>query len=195
MTEAEAKTKWCPVSGFEGRFEVSNTGSIRSLPRRVRRRDGTVFVHGCELLGRLAQGYRRVCLSGDDEQIQKFVHVLVAEAFLPPRPSPAHMVNHKDGRRDNNHWLNLEWVTASENQIHSWRVLGRRVTATMRASAPKGEKNGRAKLSDDEVRVIKERHSGWEGATCTTLAKVFGVHPATISRIVRDKSRGLAGKP
>ena len=185
MTEDEAKTKWCPVVGFDRQFEVSDTGRVRSLPRRVRRHDKMIFVHGCEL---------RVCLSGNDGQALKFVHVLVAEAFLPPRPSSAHMVNHKNGKRDDNRVENLEWVTASENQLHSWRVLGRKTTELTRMSAPKGEDNGRAVLSNADAESIRQRRKA--GETCVLLAKEYGVHPSQISRVSRRISHcGLAGRP
>lgn len=193
-TEEQARTKWCPVVGFEGYLEVSTDGRLRSIPRMFTRGDGFVRVRGSELKGKMQNGYRRVCLSFGGGQLLRFVHVLVAETFIGPRPSPKHQVNHKDGNRTNNDVGNLEWVTPSENQLHSWRVLGRAVTEKMRASAPKGEANGRSKITNADAERIRARRIS--GEPCAVIAKDFGLHPSQISRISRSLSHcGLAGEP
>lgn len=69
--------------------------------------------------GLAGKGYPFVGLMGLNGRIQRYVHVLVAEAFLPPRPSEFHEVNHKDGIKTNNHVGNLEWNTRLENMRHA----------------------------------------------------------------------------
>lgn len=110
----------CVESPF---YEVSSLGRVRSLPRRVRSgpppgmadRPGKVLNPT-----RLNTGYMQVKMHG-----KKYaVHRLVAAAFLPDAKKP--QVNHINGIRDDNRVENLEWVTASENHIHSYAVLNRK---------------------------------------------------------------------
>ena len=68
-------------------------------------------------------GYPRVSLG---TARGRFVHRLVALAFIGPPPTDKHEVNHIDGRKTNNFASNLEWVTRSENHIHAYRILGRK---------------------------------------------------------------------
>lgn len=95
------------------------------------------------------------------------VHKLVAEAFLGPRPTPAHQVNHKNGDRADNRIANLEWVTHSENSHHRYDVLNHR------AKGARGEANSGSKLTEAKVREIwgcraaGERHK--------TIAARFGI--------------------
>jgi hypothetical protein len=77
-----------------------------------------------KLNGEVNHGYLRVKLSVDGKVARKRVHRLVAEEFLE-NPLNKPYVNHKDGNKLNNHFSNLEWCTASENEYHSYRVLGK----------------------------------------------------------------------
>lgn len=188
--ELEARKKrWCAVVGWEGRYEVSDDGQVRSAERRSSRHR----VHERLLTGQLLGGYRRMCLSNETVQQMRFVHIMVAEAFLGPRPTSKHQVNHKDGKRLNNCVDNLEWVTPSENMQHAYTILGRQVSERTRAAAPKGEDHGRAKLTNAQYGEIVIRRTA--GETCGDLAKAFGLHASQISRIARGFSCGLAGKP
>lgn len=68
------------------------------------------------------QGYYRVGLWENGKVKRRFVHRLLAEAFIP-NPDKKPYINHKDGNRTNNNIENLEWVTARENNLHKIRVL------------------------------------------------------------------------
>ena len=117
---------WKPVNNFEGFYEVSNYGRVRSIERVVEhRRYGKMLVNA-KLLKPWdnMHGYCNVNLIKDGERKVCKVHRLVAEAFIP-NPENKYAINHKDGDKKNNHYLNLEWCTKSENELHKCRVLGR----------------------------------------------------------------------
>ena len=106
---------WKPIDGYEGLYEVSNTGLIKSLncynykePRIMK-------------LGKRPDGYLSVGLSKNNVTKTKTVHRLVAKAFLP-NPNNLEMVNHKDEDRTNNNVENLEWCTRTYNQNYSLKL-------------------------------------------------------------------------
>lgn len=105
--------------GYEGLYEVSNFGNVRSLSRMTLGRWGTMKLSpGRNIAGELLKfGYKRVQLSKDGKHKHALVHRLVALAFLKPVESKA-QVNHKDSNRSNNHVSNLEWCTPKENTAH-----------------------------------------------------------------------------
>lgn len=116
---------WKPVVGYEGRYEVSNEGVIRSLDVAVRCRGTGIRVHKGKLLPCRAnnRGYLTVNLTKDNITKSFLVHRAVAEAFIP-NFFALPQVNHKDGNKGNNDVSNLEWVTDDENKAHSSIAVG-----------------------------------------------------------------------
>ncbi len=114
---------WKPVVGFEGFYEVSDCGKVRSLDRMVKcsRSYKTRPWKGKILCQTLAatRGYYQVSLSKEGKISKVYVHRLVAEAFFIERDET---VNHKDGDKTNNCVTNLEWVSYSENNKHAFRI-------------------------------------------------------------------------
>lgn len=100
---------WKEVKGYEGLYEVSNIGNLRSLPRATTK--------GKLLKTSITQGY--VCCGVWKNGIGKMikVHRLVAESFLENTNNSPH-VNHIDGNKLNNDFNNLEWVSPRENTTH-----------------------------------------------------------------------------
>ncbi len=109
---------YLPVTGYEGRYTVSDTGEVHSLNYRR-----TGLVRELKIMHD-SNGYPRVELRKDGYRKTLSLHRLVAIAFIP-NPDNKPQVNHKDGNPKNCHVENLEWVTASENLIHSYRELNR----------------------------------------------------------------------
>ena len=108
------------------------------------------------------------------------VHQLVADAFLGPKPSPNHQINHKNGDRLDNQVENLEWVTARQNQRHRFDILGH--------GNARGEKNGGAKFTETEVREVRSRCAA--GETQKRIASTFGVGRHAIGEIITRKTWG-----
>lgn len=123
---------WKTVPGFEGVYEVSNYGRVRSVDRTVEcdyyDRWGN-HVTERQMPGRMlseriqSTGYVQYELhdgSGINETELRLAHRMVMEAFGPEPPSGEHtQVNHLDGDCSNNHISNLEWSTPQENELHS----------------------------------------------------------------------------
>lgn len=111
---------WKPVVGYEGYYEVSNLGSVKSLPR-------------CSTSGKVLtpyvnkkNGYCYVALSKHNRRATKRVHVLVMNAFCPVDKKEGYdknfTINHIDGNKTNNTLSNLEWSSQSENQRHAVNI-------------------------------------------------------------------------
>lgn len=174
---AEDET-WLPVVGYEGFYEVSNWGRIRTLPRIL----ATQFNN---------QAYGRVRLFNDEGGKRFSVHGLVAAAFIGPRPTPIHEVNHKDGNPANNRIENLEYLTRLENMRHSFEVLGnpkplngeRHNSKTHPETFPRGENHGNAKLIGRDIRRIRSLYAKG-GISQPALAREYGVTQKVIWSIV-----------
>lgn len=107
---------WKPVMGYEGYYECSNLGRVRSVDRYVnnRHKNGLQFKRGQILKTASQRGYRILILSKEGKQVCKKVHRLVAESFIP-NPDNLPFVNHKDENKTNNCVDNLEWCTVKYN--------------------------------------------------------------------------------
>ena len=121
---------WKPVIGYEGLYEVSNLGRVRSVDRLVKYSNGQIHLHKGRILspGLVHKlGYLQVALCNNGKIKHKMVYRLVAEAFLP-NPDNLPQVNHKDENPFNNCVDNLEWCTIEYNINYGTRI--QKVTET-----------------------------------------------------------------
>lgn len=119
-------------------------------------------------------GYLKVTLRTKERPVNRYVHRLVAEAFIP-NPKKYREVNHIDGDKTNNCVENLEWCTSKQNKKHASDV----------GLMPKGERNGAHKLTEDDVREIRMLYKPKSHDYNTwTLAKMFGVSQTSIRYIL-----------
>ena len=155
--------RWLPVVGWEGLYEVSDLGNVRSL-RRV-------------LKPGLRKGYLAVTLWRDGKGQHWQVHRLVATAFIGPCP-PGMETLHGPGGMFDNRPANLSFGTHRQNIQDKIR------DGTM----SRGESHGLAKLTEAQVTEIRERYSAGENQYA--LARVFGVDQTTISPLLSGKTWG-----
>lgn len=180
--------EWRPVVGWEGLYEVSNIGRVRSLGRTVRMKDKRGCWHTRPYPGKLLStaglvaGYPHVQLHRNGKPSPRLVHQLVARAFLGPPPTPDHEVNHKhpDGDKTRCCVDNLEWVTRSENLKHARRVLGV-VTSPHTLHCAR---EASAKLTEAAVREIRTTPVG----SSEPLARRFGVTAGAIRDVRRRRT-------
>lgn len=116
---------WKEITGYEGYFEVSNLGNFRSKDRIIRyKSNGTRLYPGKSLKTEtVVEGYQRIVLMKGAIKKRYMCHRLVAQEFVP-NPDNKPFVNHINGNKADNRAENLEWVTQSENELHSHSILG-----------------------------------------------------------------------
>lgn len=105
---------WRDIEGFEGLYQVSNKGRVKSLARYHVRNDRIMKTSYDK------DGYKRVCLRNNGIKIYKLIHRLVAKAFIP-NPNNYPVINHKDENHSNNKVENLEWCTVEYNNNYGTR--------------------------------------------------------------------------
>lgn len=113
------KEIWKPIFGYEGFYEISNCGRVRSLDREIIFKNGNKRKYiGKILKQKYHNGYAMVNLNKNKKCEVVYVHQLVAKHFIGDRPKGM-VVNHKDGIKSNNNVFNLEYVSSTENNIHA----------------------------------------------------------------------------
>lgn len=114
---------WKDIVGYEGFYQVSSHGQVRSLDRIVPSKGSVRKVKG-QLLAQTTDrdGYKHLRLRKYGLEKSFFVHRLVAIAFIRNRkPADNNQINHKDEVKNNNHYSNLEWCTAEYNVNYGTR--------------------------------------------------------------------------
>jgi predicted DNA binding protein len=160
---------WKPVVGYEGLYEVSSLGRVRSNHASSRRKDPI-------LKDANLRGYRMVMLCKGDGTKPKsaLIHRLVATAFLGPAPDVRRpTVNHKNLRKSDNRVENLEWLSQADNVRH----------AAPHTPRLRGEAN-HSKLTELQVREIRQRYIPHQ-VTLRQLGDEYGVSEQTIFSIIR----------
>ncbi len=172
---------WKPIKSFEGYYDISNHGRVRSLDRLTKYKliFERKYFGGIKPL-QIYSGYYYIKLNKNGIYKNPKIHRLVAEMFIP-NPQNKKMVNHLDGNKLNNHFSNLEWCTAKENVNHSIHVLGNH-------HGRLGSQNGRAKITEAEVIEIRRLSGVSKYYTCVLLSKMFGVNSRSVSNILLNKS-------
>lgn len=133
------KEQWKAVKGYEGFYEVSNTGKVRSIDHYVRSRSCNRLVKGRLIKLQIDKdGYYKACLSKENIRKTVFVHRIVATAFID-NPNKYPCINHIDENKQNNRIDNLEFCTFQYNTAYNNGIYKR---ASKRKKAINQIKNG-----------------------------------------------------
>ena len=169
--------EWKAIQGYEGIYEVSNFGNVRSLPRFKRGNfDSKVLIEGKTIKPvKNNRGYYIVQLSKNNKVKNFSIHRLVAETFIP-NPNNFPQVNHKDEDKSNNRVSNLEWMTLKRNINYG--------TRNKRMALTKGKN---VKAFDDDGNFIM----GF--CSMAVAEKITGINQGDISRCTLGKTKHAGG--
>jgi len=172
--------RWKAIPGYEGLYEASDLGRIRSVYRVVIHRDGQVRRYQSKVLKPTPdkKGYPMVVLSKSARLSTFFVHRLVLLAFVGPRPAGMVVRHFPDPDPANNRLSNIRYGTPAENSADQ----------IVHGTHTKGDRNGTAKLSTADVLAIKEALKNRRRGTAAALAKKYKVSTSTISFINLGKA-------
>lgn len=177
MCKYNTKEVWKDVEGFEGRYQVSNFGRVKSLDREITNLVGRTYsVKGVVLRQTLRNGYQRVILSLDGKATHVSVHRLVALAFVA-NPENKEYVHHINSDKMNNHMDNLEWVTPLENSRDARRN-------NLYIS---GSRSPNSKLEIEVIPNILDLYFN-KGLFQSEIGEKYNVSQSTISCVIRGES-------
>lgn len=164
---------WKDITGYEGHYQVSSHGVIKSMPR-MRKSKGSSFAPLC---GRILKqktsksGYKCLHLTANEKHCHPSVHRLVALAFID-NPENKPTVNHIDGDKTNNKMSNLEWATSSEQMSHAIKL-------------DLLELRGHTKFSKQFKQEVHDYYKD-NSVSLFTLAKMFNMSERTAGRISKS---------
>jgi hypothetical protein len=167
ITYSNSEEIWKDVLGYEGMYQVSNWGRVKSLKRKHAK------FEGLRKLALTPDGYLFTSFSVNDRCVLKRIHRLVASAFIS-NPNGCSEVNHIDGDKQNNCAENLEWVSHSENMAHASKMH--------LLKGCKGTDNTKAKLNNEAAIAIYNSVD-----PTRVLSEKFGVSYSAIQRIRNGK--------
>jgi hypothetical protein len=181
--------EWRDVPGYEGLYQVSSLGRVRSLPRvvlskpmagggRQKRPVPPIILK----MRRTVKGYLRVALFDKPRRRQVGVHRLICEAFHGPQPYPDAIARHLDDDRTNNTPANIAWGSRLDNAADAKRN-GRYLL---------GERAPGAKLTNDQATELRRRRQ--LGEACLALAHEFGVSGSTVLNIGKGRQHQGVGQ-
>lgn len=165
---------WKDVDGYDGLYQVSNFGRVKSFKHKTPR-----------ILKAKAHtgGYLRVELYGNGQADGRFIHRLVAQTFIP-NPENKPTVNHIDGDKTNNRIENLEWATQHENNQHAVKC----------GLIKTGGDDYRANATNELVQRIRDEFIAYDAERgISALTKRYNLTIGTVFKIVHGKRYKTAG--
>ncbi len=175
--------EWRDIPGYEGHYQASSWGRLRSLERiealpngSTRKRNGRILKAKC--------GARYAMYSPSKDGVVRSIsgHRLIMLAFVGP-PKIGEVVCHYDGNGHNNHIKNLRYGTVKDNEEDKVR----------HGTVARGESSGVAKLTDKEVLSMRKKRAA--GAALGELSHRYGVGMDTVSLICRGRTWAHVGGP
>lgn len=178
LTDAQRRAveEWRPVPGYDGWYEVSDQGRVRSWKMPNGRPPGARRAKPVVLRQQRHRfGYLMVTLWKDGAARKDVVHRLVLTSFIGDAPF-GHECGHLNSDPTDNRLVNLAWVTAVENHAHK----------KLRGTTLRGEKSPHAKLTAEKVLEMRAMYSAG-GITHACLAKRYGISSAHVSTVINGK--------
>lgn len=167
---------WVDIKGFEGLYQISSYGRIKSYDRYIRNGFNTYIKKGKIRKNQFSNnGYYIIIFNINTKMYQYLIHRLVASNFIPNENNYS-QVNHKDGNKLNNNVENLEWITPSNNIIHS---INNNLTSQW------GETHKSTKLKKEDIKEIRKL-----GKTMsrTDISKEYGISIKAVCNIINNKT-------
>lgn len=176
------KEIWKPIKNYEGFYEVSNLGRVKSLQRGVpyKRWGDSLKTIQTKILSQKKSTalYEQVVLSKNGAKKDYLTHRLVAETFIP-NPENKPEVNHIDGNKKNNSLKNLEWVTRIENKEHA------RINNLVACC----EAHGMSKYPREVINKVYQEYAS--GKKQNQIARETGISTTHVNRIVNKKTQWI----
>lgn len=168
---------WKDIRGYEGLYQISNFGRVKSLARTIYYSDGKSIYYNDRILANNvdSNGYLSTKLSKDKKPHRFRIHSLVANAFIY-NPNNLPVINHLDSNKTNNHVDNLEFCTQKNNIRHAM---------TSGKFDNSGEKNHSAKLTNQQANEIRVLFFKFKRKV---LAENYGVCRGVIDNIINKKT-------
>ncbi len=177
---------WKPIPNFEGYYEASNMGRIKSLDRTIEKPDkktgkinymtrrGKIF----KIRFKHNRRYMTIRLSKNRHVLSTPVHRIIAMTFIP-NPNNKPQVNHINGIKTDNRVENLSWVNNSENVLHA-------IDSGLMKYAV-GESHGSAVFTESDVLKIRELHAS-KKYNMVEIGRMFNTNNSRICEIVSRKT-------
>lgn len=178
--------EWKDIPCYEGAYQVSNLGRVRSLDRCVPHKSFGSWIRKGKLLStaRPSQLYPTVCLSLEGHTYLTLVHRLVALAFLGDPPPGRPEVNHKNGDKSDCAADNLEWCSRAQNQQHAYdNGFAHSIGSPGPRPNRRGELNPVHKLTAQSVLEIRHRYAAGF-VSMRDLGREYGVCHEAIRKII-----------
>ena len=179
---------WKDVVGYEGIYEVSNLGKVKSVERDIKIHiNGKLVIHHQKevIMNQVnANGYFHTNLRDGKTRRMKLIHRLVAEAFIP-NPENKETINHINGIKTDNRVENLEWATRSENTLHAIRT-GLISVNSLKERAYKGRIKRRR-----TILVYKDDNFIGEYSCIKETAQALCIYTSNIHRALQGNGRSL----
>lgn len=166
---------WKDAVDYEGFYQISDRGKVKSIARVVMRKDGKPYTVKERIITPYVDryGYLRIELNKRGVAKKHYVHRLVGQAFIP-NPDNKPQINHIDTNKKNNTVNNLDWVTLQENRDHA--------VANGLQPDQRGKNNPNIKLTKKDVLLTRKLKKA--GKTHTEISKIVGTSVSNVNNIV-----------